>query len=149
MLNLLAHRHEFDGLAAAPSSLWPAFEIGDAAALNDFLRNPDPNLKSLLVDFAQSRGNYEARIFDEGVLPVRKKSLHDLFNVLAWRTFPRALRFCTVKVMPNSLNWNIWRSIGRTGSKRSVLPRPNGRNSPSILFTVMYLRHDYRRNQNY
>ena len=90
MLNLLAHRHEFDGLAAAPSSLWPAFEIGDAAALNDFLRNPDPNLKSLLVDFAQSRGNYEARIFDEGVLPVRKKSLHDLFNVLAWRTFPRA-----------------------------------------------------------
>jgi hypothetical protein len=90
MLNLLAHRREFDGLAAAPSSLWPAFEIGDAAALNDFLRNPDPNLKSLLVDFAQSRGNYEARIFDEGVLPVRKKSLHDLFNVLAWRTFPRA-----------------------------------------------------------
>ena len=54
------------------------------------MRNPDPNLKSLLVDFAQSRGNYEARIFDEGVLPVRKKSLHDLFNVLAWRTFPRA-----------------------------------------------------------
>lgn len=90
MLNLLAHRREFDGLAAAPSYLWPAFEIGDAAALNDFLRNPDPNLKSLLVDFAQSRGNYEARIFDEGVLPVRKKSLHDLFNVLAWRTFPRA-----------------------------------------------------------
>jgi hypothetical protein len=90
MLNLLAHRREFDGLAAAPSSLWPAFETGDASALNDFLRSPDPALKSLLVDFAQTRGNYEARIFDEGVLPVRKKSLHDLFNVLAWRTFPRA-----------------------------------------------------------
>lgn len=90
MLNLLAHRCEFDGLVAAPSSLWPAFESGDAGALNDFLRNPDPTLKSLQVDFGQTRGNYEARIFDEGVLPVRKKSLHDLFNVLAWRTFPRA-----------------------------------------------------------
>lgn len=90
MLNLLAHRREFDGLAAMPSSLWPAFEIGDAAALDDFLSHTNSTLKSLRVDFGQSRGNYEARIFDEGVLPVRKKSLHDLFNILAWRTFPNA-----------------------------------------------------------
>ncbi len=90
MLNLLAHRPEFDGFAAAPASLWAAFEAGDAGPLNDFLSQPDPTLRSLEVDFRQSRGNYEARIFDEGILPVRKKSLHDLFNVLAWRTFPRA-----------------------------------------------------------
>ena len=90
MLKFLAYRREFDGLAVPPNALWPAFEAADGKALDAFLMRSDPAFKPLRVDFSQSRGNYEARIFDEGVLPVRKKSLHDLFNVLAWRTFPGA-----------------------------------------------------------
>lgn len=33
---------------------------------------------------------YEARVLDAGTLAVRPGSWHDLFNVLVWRTFPRA-----------------------------------------------------------
>lgn len=96
MLTLLADRREFAGLAVPPQVLWPAFESGSAASLDAILsdllpQNPsDPS--SLRVDFAAGRGNYEVRIFNEGVLPVRKNSLHDLFNVLAWRTFPHSKR---------------------------------------------------------
>jgi hypothetical protein len=34
--------------------------------------------------------SYESRILEHGVLAVRPRSWHDVFNVLVWRTFPRA-----------------------------------------------------------
>ncbi len=96
MLTLLADRGEFAGLAVPPQVLWPAFESGSAASLDAILSDLLPQNPSgpppLRVDFAVGRGNYEVRIFTEGVLPVRKNSLHDLFNVLAWRTFPHSKR---------------------------------------------------------
>ena len=33
---------------------------------------------------------YESRILEHGVMAVRPESWHDMFNVLVWRTFPRA-----------------------------------------------------------
>lgn len=36
------------------------------------------------------RLSYEARIFDSGDLPTRAHNWHDLFNLLAWGSFPRA-----------------------------------------------------------
>lgn len=35
-------------------------------------------------------GAYELRVFQRGELEVRERNWHDLFNVLAWLTFPRA-----------------------------------------------------------
>ena len=35
-------------------------------------------------------GTYERRVFERGELEVRERNWHDLFNVLAWLTFPRA-----------------------------------------------------------
>lgn len=92
MLNLLAHRKEFRGLAADPASLWPAFERGDDGTIGAFLAEVALPGIPRQVDFNPARGNYESRIFDEGVLPVRKSSLHDLFNVVAWRTWPLSKR---------------------------------------------------------
>jgi hypothetical protein len=34
--------------------------------------------------------SYESRILEHGVIAVRPGSWHDVFNVLVWRTFPRA-----------------------------------------------------------
>jgi len=92
MLNLLANRKEFGGLAADPAKLWPAFESADAPALDSFLTQTSLPGAPRRVDFNAARGNYEARIFDEATLPVRRGSLHDLFNLLAWATFPASKR---------------------------------------------------------
>jgi hypothetical protein len=38
---------------------------------------------------APAAANYELRIHDEGVVPLRAASRHDAFNALAWLAFPR------------------------------------------------------------
>jgi hypothetical protein len=37
-----------------------------------------------------ARLGYETRILEHGVIEVRQRCWHDLFNVLVWQTFPRA-----------------------------------------------------------
>jgi hypothetical protein len=117
MLNLLADRKEFHGLAADPASLWPAFERGDAYAIDAVLSQVNLPGIPTQVDFAPSRGNYESRIFDEGILPVRKSSLHDLFNVIAWRTWPHSKR--AINRIHNDAMKN--ESAGKRGPHRDFL----------------------------
>ena len=117
MLNLLAHRKEFRRLATDPSLLWPAFETGDAGALADFLARIDVAGVPRRVDFNAARGNYEARIFDEGILPVRRGSLHDLFNLLAWATFPLS-KGCINRIHKDAMATEV---AGNRGARRDFL----------------------------
>ncbi|MEY4631387.1 MAG: hypothetical protein RIQ81_1507 [Pseudomonadota bacterium] len=55
-----------------------------------FLSNVGVSGVPRTVDFGRTRGNYEERIFTEGVLAVRRGSLHDYYNLMAWSLFPRS-----------------------------------------------------------
>lgn len=72
--------------------LWQAVAKGDAARIDDFLITVNVPGVPRAVDFGRSRGNYEERIFRDGVLPMRKGSLHDFYNLLAWARFPLSKR---------------------------------------------------------
>ncbi len=53
------------------------------------------------VHFGPAADAYELRVFERGELEVRERNWHDLFNVLAWLTFPQAkaalnVRHCAV-----------------------------------------------------
>ena len=73
---------------------------------------------------AQSGGAYEARIRLAGEMHVRAREWHDLFNVLAWLTYPRT------KAALNDAQYAAWReenggadgvSAARRGRRRDAL----------------------------
>lgn len=70
--------------------LWQAVELGDASFIAGFLGKVAVSRVPREVDFGRSRGNYEERIYTDGILPIRRGSLHDYYNLLAWAYFPRS-----------------------------------------------------------
>lgn len=79
----------FDACAA-----WPT--LADYQALLDALMPPPVSGSGARLRVASEsaaadwRQRYEARIYREGELPTRADNWHDLFNLLAWASFPQA-----------------------------------------------------------
>jgi hypothetical protein len=100
------HRDGFDGVCCARHPLawpiahaarrlealeaWPEVEqygaLLDPTPVRFEVQPPRPRGRRRL---RQVTPGYDARICDEGVVPTRRRSWHDLFNALVWATFPR------------------------------------------------------------
>jgi hypothetical protein len=84
------YAHLESALARIPADRWPSHdELTDAAA-------GIATARGRALRFVKPRGNdprerrhYEARIADTGEVETRPESWHDLFNALAWITYPR------------------------------------------------------------
>ena len=78
-------------LEKLPADRWPTHAELDALAAGAATRSGAP------IRFVPPRGAgegerryYELRIFESGEIETRPRNWHDLFNALAWATFPRA-----------------------------------------------------------
>jgi hypothetical protein len=69
---------------------WPEVEqygaLLESAPVRFEVQPPRPRGRRRLREV---RPGYDARICEEGVVPTRRHSWHDLFNALVWSTFPR------------------------------------------------------------
>lgn len=80
-------------VARFPPERFPSLDALNALARERGLRSGgDAPIEFVPAEAAKSRAfdaRYEIRIFREGRVPTRDGSWHDLFNALAWLTFPR------------------------------------------------------------
>lgn len=82
--------------AAAARLNFSDMKVPDIHALNQLLQNsPQPivNANGHAISFAAQNMDpgaygYEAQIFSTGAVPTRPDNIHDLFNALAWVSFP-------------------------------------------------------------
>lgn len=103
--------------AAHLDGLWRSVVVGDAGSVEQFIAPSADVFHRLTVDFARFRGSYEARIYRDRVMPVRQGSVHDFFNLLAWKNFPGS------KSAINRLHFEnlIEESGGTRGPRRDFL----------------------------
>ncbi len=106
-------------LESAPD-LWRAVVAGDAARIDDFLGTLNVPGVPRSVDFGKFRGNYEERIFRDGVLPMRTGSLHDFYNLLAWARFPLSKRTIN-RIHHEAISEEIATGSSRRGPRRDFL----------------------------
>jgi hypothetical protein len=76
-----------------PAERFPSLDELNALARERDLRSGSGAPITFVPSAPGKRGafdaQYEVRIFREGAVPTRAESWHDLFNALAWLTFPR------------------------------------------------------------
>jgi hypothetical protein len=78
-------------IAALPASRWPTHEALDALAAGITTASGRPLRFVPPRDRRDAdRRGYELRIHETGEVETREANWHDLFNALAWVTFPRA-----------------------------------------------------------
>lgn len=102
------------------SDLWGAVATADAARIDEFLTTVGVSGVPRAVDFGKSRGNYEQRIFREGVLPMRKGSLHDFYNLLAWARFPLSKRAIN-RIHHHAIGEEVAAGVSQRGPRRDFL----------------------------
>ena len=103
-------------LARLDAARFPS-RFPDCAALNALLEDCHRNatgqaIRFVPAAFASPHASYEARIFEAGEIATREHNWHDLFNALAWLTFPRT------KHELNRLHCE--HALGQSGSRGAV-----------------------------
>jgi hypothetical protein len=96
----LAHRMDarcYDSIRKLACQLdFPARRCANIENLNRLAQRVHPpvtiaggkRLCFVAQEFGSARLNYEMQIFQTGAVPTRPGSIHDVFNALAWLTFP-------------------------------------------------------------
>jgi hypothetical protein len=72
-----------------------------------------------LVAASSKRESYEERVYRRGEVQVRERDWHDLFNVLAWLTYPRS------KAALNARHFSALMQELESGSSAEASGRPN------------------------
>ena len=67
---------------------WPKVADVDAAMQPLQHRSTGKPLRFVAQELLQDEGNYELRIFDQGIVATRSRNWHDLLNALMWKRFP-------------------------------------------------------------
>src|SRR5947209_15208983 len=78
-----------EALSRLPGNRWPGHRDLDAAAAGITTANGLP-LRFVAPQADSAQAGYEMRIATSGEIPTRLENWHDLFNALAWITYPRA-----------------------------------------------------------